>query len=139
VAARQLATDLGLSARIVEAEDPFFAPTARGKALLQRVKGLKRELLLPIGDDRSIAAASINDHEGFFGEAFRIRCADRGWARSGCVAFGVERWLLAVLAAHGPTAAHWPVSPARAVAPTSLRAASVLSEGFVALGGMARC
>ena len=139
VAVRQLASDLGLSARIVEAEDPFFAPTARGKALLQRVKGLKRELLLPIGDDRSIAASSINDHEGFFGEAFRIRCADGGWASSGCVAFGIERWLLAVLAAHGPTAAHWPTNPSRSLAPTSLRAASVFSQGFVALGGMARC
>jgi seryl-tRNA synthetase len=139
VAARQLASDFGLDARVVEAEDPFFAPTARGKALLQRVKGLKRELLLPIGDGRSIAAASINDHEGFFGEAFGIRCADGGWARSGCVAFGVERWLVAVLAAYGPTAAHWPTRPTQSVGSRSLRSLVLPTDRLVALGGLARC
>lgn len=138
--ARQLATDLGLDARIVEAEDPFFAPTARGKALLQRVKGLKRELVVPIGDGRSIAAASINDHEGFFGEAFAIRCDDGGWASSGCVAFGVERWLLAALAAYGPDASAWPVLSPRDVRnahPAVDRPTRI--EGFVALGAMMRC
>jgi hypothetical protein len=141
VAVRQLATDLGLDARIVEAEDPFFAPTSRGKALLQRVKGLKRELLLPIGDGRSIAAASINDHEGFFGEKFRIRCADTRWASSGCVAFGVERWLLAVLAAYGPDAGRWPSRPSRMqLSRDSLRAmSSAPIAGFVTIGGMPRC
>ena len=29
-------------------------------------------------------------------------------AASGCVAFGLERWLLAFLVAHGPDAAAWP-------------------------------
>lgn len=105
-----LAAELELDAVVEAASDPFFAPGARGKALLQRIKGLKHELLLPIGSGRRIAAASFNHHESFFGDAFRIRLPDGRPAASGCVAFGVERWLLAVLVAHGTAAAAWPVS-----------------------------
>lgn len=106
--AAALARSLGLEAEIVEATDPFFAPTARGRELLQRVKSLKHELVLPIGDGRTVAAASFNDHERFFGDAFDIRLPDATAAASGCVAFGVERWLLAFLVAHGPDAEAWP-------------------------------
>jgi seryl-tRNA synthetase len=103
-----LAAALGLEAEIVPATDPFFAPTARGRALLQRVKGLKRELLLPLGGGRTIAAASFNHHGTFFGDAFGIRTGDGAPAVSGCVAFGIERWLLAFLVAHGPEPRGWP-------------------------------
>lgn len=106
-----LAESLGLDEEVVPATDPFFAPTARGKELLQRIKGLKHELVLPLGPDRGIAAASFNHHETFFGEAFDIRLADGQPAASACVAFGIERWTLAFLVAHGPDAAHWPAIP----------------------------
>lgn len=99
--AAELARTLGLEARVEEATDPFFAPTARGKALLQSVKGLKRELMLPVGDGRGVAAASFNHHESFFGDAFEIRLPTGAPASTGCAAFGLERWLLAVLVAHG--------------------------------------
>jgi seryl-tRNA synthetase len=99
---QHLAEELGLEATLVPANDPFFAPTSRGKALLQRIKALKDELLLPAGPVRSIAAASFNHHETFFGEAFGITLPDGSPAASGCVAFGLERWLLAYLVAHGP-------------------------------------
>jgi seryl-tRNA synthetase len=95
--ARRLANALDLSSSIEAAEDPFFAPTARGRALLQRVKGLKHELRLPIGDDETTAAASFNLHERFFGDAFEIRLANGEPAYTACVAFGLERWLLATL------------------------------------------
>lgn len=108
-----LAAALGVDARLAPATDPFFAPTARGRALLQHLKGLKQELLLPVGDE-SVAAASFNLHERFFGEAFDIRLADGTPAASACVAYGVDRWLLAVLAAHGPDARRWPSVPTSA-------------------------
>jgi seryl-tRNA synthetase len=94
---RWLASGLGLDSSIEPAEDPFFAPTARGRALLQRVKGLKLELRLPIGDGDSTAAASFNLHDQFFGEAFNIRLANGEPAHTACDAFGLERWLLATL------------------------------------------
>ena len=54
--ALRLASDLGLEAAIEPAADPFFAPTARAKQLLQQVKELKHELLLPLGTGRTTAA-----------------------------------------------------------------------------------
>lgn len=106
--ARALATGLGLEASLEAASDPFFAPASRGRALLQRIKALKHELVLSLGSGRGVAAASFNHHEHFFGHAFDIRLADGGPAASACVAFGIERWLLAFLVAHGPDAARWP-------------------------------
>lgn len=103
--AQRLARALSLAGDLTEAEDPFFAPTARGRAILQRFKALKHELMLPIGDGDTIAAASFNLHERFFGEAFDIRLPDGEPAHSACVAFGLERWLLASLVAF-PTASH---------------------------------
>jgi seryl-tRNA synthetase len=104
-----LASRLDLDAGFLVATDPFFAPTARGKAIVQRVKGLKHELALPIGEERSTAAASFNNHEQFFAEAFGITLPTGQVASSGCVAFGLERWLLAFLVAHGVDRASWPV------------------------------
>ena len=136
----RLAVSLGLAAGIVEAEDPFFAPTGRGKGLLQRVKGLKHELVLPVGSGRTIAAASVNDHEAFFGDAFDIRIEGGAPASSGCIAFGLERWLLAVLAAYGPHSRDWPVLPSRqAGAGSHVRSRPAQGEVFVTLGGMSRC
>jgi seryl-tRNA synthetase len=97
--ATAFAAQLGVAGELVPAEDPFFAPTGRGRALLQRLKGLKQELRLPIGDGDGVAAASFNLHERFFGEAFDIRLADGSPAHTACVAFGLERWLLASLVA----------------------------------------
>lgn len=98
-AASALAARLGLASTIEPAEDPFFAPTARGRALIQRLKELKLELRLDIGDGDSVAAASFNLHDQYFGERFDIRLRDGSPAFTACVAFGLERWLLAELVA----------------------------------------
>lgn len=103
-----LAARLDLDAGFLVATDPFFAPTARGKAIVQRVKALKHELALPIGGEHSTAGASFNNHEQFFGEAFGITLTTGETASSGCVAFGLERWLLAFLVAHGIDRVAWP-------------------------------
>ena len=105
-----LATTLGIDAHVEEATDPFFRPTARGRELLQRLKGLKQELRLSVGDG-SVAAASFNLHERFFGDAFDIRLGDGSPAASACVAYGIERWLLAFLTAHGTSPRDWPAIP----------------------------
>lgn len=107
--AENLARDLGLEAELCVASDPFFAPTSRGRAALQRIKGLKHELMVRFPDGRPLAIASFNDHERFFGEAFDISLSDGGFASSGCVAFGIERWLLAVLVTHGTNPSSWPL------------------------------
>ena len=107
--ASALAARLELETEVVVASDPFFAPSARGRAALQRIKGLKHELVFRFPDGRPLAIASFNDHEEFFGDAFSISMADLRAASSGCVAFGVERWLLAVLVTYGVDPADWPL------------------------------
>ena len=107
--AGEFASRLDLDAGFLVATDPFFAPTARGKTIVQRVKALKHELALPIGGERSTAAASFNNHEQFFGEAFGITLPTGEIASSGCVAYGLERWLLAFLVAHGVDRMAWPI------------------------------
>ncbi|MDQ3673272.1 MAG: hypothetical protein M3365_02715 [Gemmatimonadota bacterium] len=104
----RLARELGLDTSLEAANDPFFAPTSRGRAALQRIKGLKQELVIRFPDGRPLAIASFNDHETFFGNAFSISLAGGGPASSGCAAFGLERWLLAVLVTHGTEPASWP-------------------------------
>ena len=104
----ELERALGLDCELAPASDPFFAPTARGRAALQRIKGLKHELLFRTPGEQPLAIASFNDHELFFGEAFGISLADGTPAWSGCVAFGLERWLLAILITYGVDPASWP-------------------------------
>lgn len=104
-----LAGRLGIPAVVVQAEDPFYLPTARGRALLQRVKALKHELVVRPASGAQLAIASFNQHERFFGNAFDIRLlSDGSPASSACIAFGLERWLLAFLLTHGPESRRWP-------------------------------
>lgn len=102
---------LGLHGGIEVATDPFFAPAARAKQLLQQLMELKHELLLPIDARRRIAAASFNLHGPFFGDAFDITLPTGEPATTACVAFGLERWLLAFLVRYGPDASGWPSLP----------------------------
>ncbi len=101
---------LELDASIESATDPFFAAGDEGRRLMQQAGALKYELRLTVEPSgRAIAAASFNHHSDFFGTRFDIRLAtDATPAHSGCVAFGLERWVLALLAQHGLETKSWP-------------------------------
>lgn len=88
-------TRLDLSATLEVATDPFHIPADRGKLALQRLRALKYELRMPLAGE-TIAVASFNYHEDHFGRAFGISLSDGAPAHTGCVAFGIERWELAV-------------------------------------------
>ncbi|OKP97453.1 hypothetical protein [Paenibacillus sp. P46E] len=107
-AAFALVDSLGLSGHCEVANDPFFckADTA-AKILNQRMLELKYELRLHIEDQRTIAAASFNFHEQFFGERFLIQRDEDNWASTGCVGFGLERLLYAFLCQHGLDSDKW--------------------------------
>jgi seryl-tRNA synthetase len=92
---------LGLLGEIAPATDSFMGGQARGKKLLQQVKELKYELRLELGGGKSAAVASFNLHETHFTERFGLTLADGTAACSGCVAFGLERWVLAFLTQRG--------------------------------------
>lgn len=104
------ASELGLTTRWADATDPFFRPARNAKHLAQQLDPVKQEL---IWDDR-LSLGSVNLHRSHFGEAFGIHHAEQP-AWTGCVAFGLERWLAAITAAHGKDPARWPAAalPAR--------------------------
>jgi seryl-tRNA synthetase len=71
---------------------------------------LKFELRLSVGPERTLACGSFNLHENFFGKTFRITADDGQPAFTGCVGWGLERWVLAGFAQHGYDKSRWPPS-----------------------------
>ncbi|MER5888197.1 hypothetical protein ABT160_30620 [Streptomyces sp. NPDC001941] len=91
-----LAERLGLTLTRATADDPFY-DRGGSRAKLMALDPVKHEYSAPDGT----AIASVNRHRNFFGERLDIRAGAHGSAYSACVAFGVERWVHAMLLAHG--------------------------------------
>ncbi|MFF4215590.1 class-II aminoacyl-tRNA synthetase family protein [Streptomyces nondiastaticus] len=82
------AKELGLELHKEAASDPFFERDG-GRALLTRLSPVKHEFQAD-----GLAIASVNTHRNFFGERCAITVGGTGeHAFTGCVAFGLERWL----------------------------------------------
>lgn len=94
---------IGLPIDWKPATDPFFRPQQSAKYLVQRLAPVKTEMVF---QDR-LAIGSVNLHRNYFGEAFDIRRGGEE-AFSGCVAFGLERWMFAFLSHFGTSAGDWP-------------------------------
>ncbi|MFJ1756437.1 hypothetical protein [Kitasatospora sp. NPDC088134] len=87
---------LGLDLTRAVADDPFY-DKGGSRAKLMRLDPVKHEFSAPDGT----AIASVNRHRNFFGERLAIRAGEHGPAYSACVAFGLERWVHAMILAHG--------------------------------------
>jgi seryl-tRNA synthetase len=104
-----LFTRLGLACSVVPASDPFFGPGSRFMRSSQVQQSLKFEFVTPVYDaDPGTAIASANCHKDHLGERFAIDFAGQGPANSACMAFGLERTMLALIHAHGGDLADWP-------------------------------
>ena len=101
-----------LDATLVTANDPFFPAVRAARAHWQQSGERKVEVAIPIASSldgqRTIACASINLHDQFFGTSFEIATGRGGPASSGCVGWGMERWMLASFAQHGFEPQRWP-------------------------------
>ncbi|WP_432115527.1 hypothetical protein [Streptomyces sp. S1] len=93
---QELAGRLGLDLTRAVADDPFY-DKGGSRARLMALDPVKHEFSAPDGT----AIASVNRHRNFFGERLDIRAGAEGPAYSACVAFGVERWVHAMVLAHG--------------------------------------
>lgn len=98
--------DLGLGGGLQPATDAFFLGQGDGAQRMQQLKGLKREYRVLDGTE-SIALASLNQHEDYFGRCFDIRAAG-GPAHSFCAAFGLDRLATFGLRIWGPQKSGWP-------------------------------
>jgi hypothetical protein len=99
----QLVAAWGLTIAWTPATDPFYDASTNPKYLAQKLDPVKTEMV----HDGRLAIGSINFHRNFFGETFGIR-REAEPAFSGCVAFGLERWVRAILDVHGLDAGGWP-------------------------------
>lgn len=98
-----------LAFRLESATDPFFATVRGTKALWQRTRDLKYEMLVDVGGDvGTIALGSINLAGTLFGNAFGIRTHEGEPATTACVGFGLERLVLALFSQHGFEPTRWP-------------------------------
>jgi seryl-tRNA synthetase len=100
----QFASTISLPVTWIEATDPFFNASENPKYLSQILDPVKTEMLF----ESRLAIGSINFHRNFFGETFQIQVEGKE-AFSGCVAFGIERWMYAFLSHFGPDENSWPL------------------------------
>ncbi len=104
----QWARDWELSCTLEAANDMFFTDDFSVKASFQRQQEAKRELRMDIpSEGGSLSVFSSNFHSTTFGKAFGITVGGRP-ATSGCVGWGCERWVYALLSQFGFDPAQWP-------------------------------
>jgi seryl-tRNA synthetase len=110
----EIAGQLGLPNRIERANDPFFGRGGAMMAQSQHDQSLKFELRIPVWSSaESTACMSFNDHQDHFGEVWGLRDAAGAILHTGCVAFGLDRLVLALFSTHGLETAHWPAPTLR--------------------------
>jgi seryl-tRNA synthetase len=97
-----IAEEWGLAPSIEVAADPFFDPARSPKYVHATLFPSKHELI-----DHDVALSSFNNHRNFFGEAYRVSSKGEP-VHTACVAFGIERWIAAILREHGSDPRDWP-------------------------------
>ena len=83
------------------------AETGNPKLLMQTIDPVKQEMIFMKDKPEELSIGSINFHKDYFGEGFNIKVAGET-AFSGCVAFGMERWIYALTKVHGTDESKWP-------------------------------
>jgi len=107
--AEEMLHAVGLDARPVVANDPFFGRGGRVMAATQREQDLKYELVVPVASsEKPTAVVSTNYHLDHFGHAFDIKTSDGEVAHSACIGFGLERIALGLFRKHGFEPNNWP-------------------------------
>ncbi|WP_128896086.1 hypothetical protein [Longirhabdus pacifica] len=93
---------LDMTGHIIAAHDPFFHyDDVQQKAMFQLVTDAKYELEVNVGDDKHYSIASFNYCEDVLCEKYNITGRDGQALYSGCVAFGLDRWLAALFYYYG--------------------------------------
>ncbi len=99
----EIFSELKLNINWDVATDPFFDPTNSPKFIMQTIDPVKYEMIY----NGSLSIGSTNYHRTYFGDTFNIN-RDGTSASTGCIAFGMERWLFAILNHYGNDKNNWP-------------------------------
>jgi seryl-tRNA synthetase len=102
---------LGMDAKPVLANDPFFGRGGRAMVVSQREQELKYELVIAItSEEKPTAIASSNYHLDHFSHPFNIKLKNGEVAHTACFGFGLERTTLAMFKKFGFDPKAWPSS-----------------------------
>lgn len=112
----ELFGELGLEAKLANANDPFFGRVGRLLAANQAAEELKWELEVQIAGPSPTACASFNYHMDHFGDVWGLELGDGTPAHTACAAFGQDRIALALLRTHGLDPERWPAAVRRRLA-----------------------
>jgi seryl-tRNA synthetase len=105
----KLFLNLGMQGRIETAFDPFYFPEVALKETFQLMSDLKYELIVTLpATQTEFSVASFNLVGDSFCKAFEICDEQQQALHSGCVGFGIERWVYALLSQHGVDLTRWP-------------------------------
>lgn len=100
--------ELDMSGEITSASDAFIIPQMQLYKSLQIKNKVKYEVRLNYSDEKQMAAASFNLHGSTFTYPFNIKVANVDNAVTGCVGYGIERWVLCFLCRFGVDEKNWP-------------------------------
>jgi hypothetical protein len=101
--------ELGLDITVELANDPFFGRENRLLRNSQREQELKREMIADLGKGVRHAVASVNYHMEHFSAAFGFHRPGGSVIHTACLAFGLDRMVLALAHRHGPDHRDWPL------------------------------
>lgn len=105
---KQIIIKLNLCGRIEKAYDPFIIPKFQKYKKIQMIDMSKYELQLNVSQESSISVASFNLHGSAFTYPFKIKIKNCENPVTGCVGFGLERWVMAFLCQYGCDVREWP-------------------------------
>ncbi|WP_145331585.1 aminoacyl--tRNA ligase-related protein [Paenibacillus xylanexedens] len=99
---QQLIQSIQVETNIKTGNDPFFTNEYSPKAMLQQKLKLKYELNLYLPyNKKELSVGSFNYHGTHFAESFSIEAVDGRNVHTGCIAFGLERFVYGILAQIG--------------------------------------
>lgn len=99
--------ELGLNGKIETASDPFYYSEDFAKGQHQLMANMKYELLVSTGK-LEYSIASFNNMKGSLCKPFEITNENGELLNSGCVAFGIDRWVYTLLSEFGLDIELWP-------------------------------
>lgn len=102
--------EINLDGSIRVSTDSFIIPKMQIYKKIQKIDKSKFETQLFINKGKSISTASFNLHGKAFTDPFNISVKKTKETVTGCVGFGLERWVLAFVAQYGWDEKNWPES-----------------------------
>jgi len=100
--------ELDLCGEVIVASDPFIMPKMQKYKKMQLIEETKYEMRLNYNVDKKISVASFNLHGTAFTYPFNIKAEGCEGTVTGCVGYGLERWIIAFISQYGNEPDKWP-------------------------------